>query len=179
MKMIWDDKKPVEVLDYRKGYIQDIRDDKVPREDLIAGARLGKWLPQRVSGHRLYGKGATNPTAHPDAKDEADQSYVSMTGQQRAAAWHNIVISSESYPKLDKGDSYRYTFVKEGPTWIPNGGYVGFHDLEQIDDYELDIDLIIEKNIINKLDHIMYGIGLSNNMLREEEIGQRSLEDYM
>ena len=46
-----------------------------------------------------------------------------------------------------------------------DGGYVGFHELSQIAAYELDLDGIIEKNIIG-VDHIMYGIGLSNDMLR-------------
>ena len=76
------------------------------------------------------------------------------------------MLADETFPKLDRGDSYNYTFVKDGPTWYPEGGYVAFHELSQVKDYELDIEKIIEKNIIGKLDHIMYGIGLSNDMLR-------------
>ena len=34
-----------------------------------------------------------------------------------------------------------------------------------IDDYVIDIDKIIEKNIISKLEHIMYGLGVSNSIL--------------
>ena len=102
-------------------------------------------------------------------KDDTDKCYKTMQGAQRGAAWHNVVLANDEFPKFDRGDSFRYTFVKDGPTWIPTGGYVGFHDTSQIEEYELDIDMIVEKNVINKLDHIMYGIGLSNDMLRDEE----------
>ena len=59
--------------------------------------------------------------------------------------------------------------MKDGPTWIPSGGYIGFHDVEQISEYEIDVEKIIEKHIIGKLDHIMYGIGMSLNDLRPEK----------
>ena len=40
---------------------------------------------------------------------------------------------------------------------------------EQIEDYELDLDKIIEKNVIDKLDHMLYGIGSSNQVLRTSQ----------
>lgn len=163
MKMIWDDKSPKSVLEYVMGTIEEVRAGNVPTEELIARARLGKWLPT-TDDH--YGAAATNPSAKADAFDEVDKCYVNLSGNQKGAAWHNIVLSNDTYPKLDRGDSFAYTFVKDGPTWIPDGGYVGFHELAQISAYELDLERIIEKNIIGKLDHIMYGIGLSNDMLR-------------
>ena len=58
---------------------------------------------------------------------------------------------------------------------------MAFHELEQIREYELDLEMIIEKNIVNKLDHVLYGIGLSNNMLRPKsryQGKQLSLEDF-
>ena len=113
-----------------------------------------------------YGKAATNKSARPDARDESDQSYTALSGNQKGAAWHNIVLADDTFPKMDRGDSFGYLFVKDGPTWIPEGGYVAFHDLSQVEDYTIDLDTIIEKNIIGKLDHILAGIGLSNDMLR-------------
>ena len=110
---------------------------------------------------------ATNESARADAKDDSDKCYSNLSGDKKGAAWHNIVLANDVYPKLDRGDSYNFIFVNDGPTWIPEGGYVAFHDLSQIEDYTIDIDTIIEKNIISKLDHILYGIGLSNSMLRE------------
>ena len=178
MKMIWDDQPPNKVLEYITNTIQRVRAGDVPTEDLIARARLGKWLPT-TDDH--YAEGATNPSATPDAFDEVDQSYVNLSGNQKGAAWHNIVLADDTFSKLDRGDSFSYTFAKGGPTWIPEGGYIGFHELSQIKDYELDIELIIEKNIIKKLDHIMYGIGLDNNMLRpkdEFEGKQLSISDF-
>ena len=37
---------------------------------------------------------------------------------------------------------------------------------EDIEDYEIDVEKIIEKHVVGKLDHIMYGIGLSLDDLR-------------
>jgi DNA polymerase elongation subunit (family B) len=177
MKLIWDDKPAEDVLDYLRSVVDSVRNGDVPIEDLIARARLGKWLPP-TTDHPLYGTAATNPKASVDAFDESDQCYANLGGTQKAAAWYNIVLANEAYPDFDKGDSFYYTFVKGGPTWIPAGGYVGFHDLSQISEYEIDIDLIIEKNIISKLDHILYGIGLSNSLLREGPKVLLKLEDF-
>jgi len=166
LKLIWADAPNGEVLKFLTDHIADIREQRIPISDMVARGRLGKWLPSQIEHPRL-GAGATNPNTSPDAKDEDDQCYKVLGGHQKGAAWYNIVLSNESYPPIDKGDSYYYTFAKGGTTWIPSGGYIAFQDLEQIDGYELDIDLIIEKNVISKLEHIMYGIGLNNDMLRE------------
>ena len=94
--------------------------------------------------------------------------------------WYNVVLSDDAYPPIDKGDSYYYTFVEDGPTWIPEGGYVAYQEAQQIDDYVIDIDKIIEKNIISKLEHIMYGLGVSNDILRNDaSMNDLRLEDFM
>jgi len=166
IKMIWDGAPPQQVLDHLLTMIEEVRSGKVPTADLVARASLGQWLPSsNENGH--YDAAATNESARADAKDDSDKCYSNLSGDKKGAAWHNIVLANDVYPKLDRGDSYNFIFVKDGPTWIPEGGYVAFHDLSQIEDYTIDIDTIIEKNIISKLDHILYGIGLSNDMLRE------------
>lgn len=165
LKLIWDDRGKEEVLDFLNDHIGRVRNEEVPVEDMFARGRLGKWLPSDID-HPVLGDAATNPNTHPEAKDEDDQCYKVLGGHQKGAAWYNIVLANESYPPVDKGDSFYYTFAKDGPTWIPAGGYIAFQEVEQIGAYELDIDLIIEKNIISKLEHIMYGIGLSNDILR-------------
>ncbi|MEL0015686.1 MAG: DNA polymerase domain-containing protein, partial [Rhodospirillales bacterium] len=128
-----------------------------------------------------YGEGATNLSARPNPADDSDKCYLSLSGDKKGAAWHNIVLANDVYAKMDKGDSYGFLFVKDGPTWIPEGGYVAFHDLSQIKDYTIDIDTIIEKNIIGKLDYVLSGIGLSNSMLREKgefEGKDLTIEDF-
>jgi DNA polymerase elongation subunit (family B) len=166
IKMIWDEAEPLAVLSHLQTIVDDVRNGVTPVEDLVARASLGQWLPSsNENGH--YDAAATNESARADAKDGSDKCYANLSGDKKGAAWHNIVLANDVYLKLDKGDSYNFIFVKDGPTWIPEGGYVAFHDLSQIEDYTIDIDTIIEKNIISKLDHILYGIGLSNSMLRE------------
>jgi len=177
IKMIWDDAHPQEVLGMLRRFVKSIRDGEVPKNDLFSRARLGKWIPKNI-GHPMLDNAHTNPSASVDAKDESDQCYAVLSGAHRAAAWYNVVISDEMNPKLDKGDSYKTTFAKDGPTWIPSGGYIAFQEAEQIKDYELDIDMIIEKNVISKLDHILYGIGLSNDMLRHTHV-QLRIEDFL
>jgi len=165
IKMIWDEIAPLSVLGHLQTIVDDVRNGVTPVEHLVAKASLGQWLPSD-SDNWHYNAAATNTAARPDAKDE-DKCYATLTGSAKGAAWHNIVLANDTFPKIDNGDSYNYTFVKDGPTWIPEGGYVGFHDLSQIKDYTIDIETIIEKSIISKLDHILSGIGLSNAMLRE------------
>ena len=180
IKMIWDEADPQDVLAHLKSLIADVKSGKTPVEDLVARASLGQWLPPN-SDNWHYNEGATNKQARPDAKDDSDKCYTNLSGDKKGAAWHNIVLANETFPKLDKGDSYNFVFVKDGPTWIPEGGYVAFHDISQIKDYTIDLDTIIEKNIISKLDHILYGIGLSNSMLREAgkyEGRQLTFEDF-
>lgn len=183
MKMIWDDRPANEVFAYVEEVIDKVRSGLVPMSDLIARARVGKWLPTQLAyEYEHYSEGATNASARADAKDELDKAYTNLSGDKKGAAWHNIVLANETFPKIDRGDSYNYTFVKDGPTWFPEGGYVAFHEMSQIKDYEIDIEKVIEKNIIGKLDHIMYGIGMSNAMLRPPAtpLGHRNLrlEDF-
>lgn len=178
LKMIWDEEPPNVVLKFLKNHVDSILNGKVPIEDIVARGRLGKWLPTDID-HVQLRTAATNPNATPDARDEDDQCYVNLGGHHRGAAWYNVVLSNDAYPVMDKGDSYYYTFAKDGPTWIPSGGYIAFQDPEQIKEYELDIELIVEKNVISKLDHILYGIGLSNNMLREKSIQLLTMGDFL
>lgn len=179
LKLIWDDKTKEEVVAYLQGHIDDVRNGVFPLEEMCARGRLGKWLPSDID-HPLLKQGATNPNARSDAKDEDDQCYKNLGGHQKGAAWYNVVLSDDSYPPIDKGDSYYYTFVEDGPTWIPGGGYVAFQEVSQIRDYVIDIDLLIEKNIISKLEHMMYGLGLSNDILRHYNRtgGQLRIEDF-
>lgn len=177
IKAIWAGVSPQDVLEMLRTYIGNIREGKVSHDQMFSRARLGKWLPSD-SRHPMLKGAATNPSATHDANDEADQCYKVLGGVHRAAAWYNVVLANDVYPKLDKGDSYWTTFVKDGPTWIPTGGYVAFQDYEQIENYDLDIETIIEKNVISKLDHIMYGIGLDNDMLRKDT-KQLRIEDFV
>ena len=58
-------------------------------------------------------------------------------------------------------------------------GYVAYQDASQISRYVLDIDEIIEKNVISKLEHIMYGLGVSNDILRNDSrMDELRLEDF-
>ena len=177
LKLIWDGASTEEVVNALKNHIEMIRMGQVPAKDLFSRARLGKWLPPQHE-HPLIRQGATNKSAKPDAKDETDQCYSTLGGVHRAAAWYNVVLADDTYPQMDKGDSYYTTFVKDGPTWIPSGGYVAFQDPDQIKDYVLDLDKIIEKNVIDKLDHMLYGIGSSNQVLREST-KQYKITDFM
>jgi len=89
-----------------------------------------------------------------------------------------MVLADDIYPVMDRGDSYYTTFAMDGPTWIPSGGYVAFQEPDQIKDYTLDIEKIIEKNIIDKLDHMLYGIGGNNSVLRAQKI-RYTVEDFL
>ena len=49
------------------------------------------------------------------------------------------------------------------------GGWIAFADDEQITEYEIDLNEVIEKHIIKKMKLIMDGLGLSLDELRVQE----------
>jgi len=195
LKLIWDERPNAEVVEYINSEIQKVRDKDCDLEDLIAGARLGQWLPptsvlqELKAGKEIevdvldengvptgekesvspaavhYGAGATNPRARPDDRG-FDKCFTQMRTNERAAAWYNIVLATEDLGMIDRGEGFYTIYVLDGPTWIPVGGGIGFFDIEEIEAYTIDYEKIIEKNIIAKIDHIMYGIGLSNDIFR-------------
>lgn len=188
LKLIWDDKPAEVVKNLVLSHLTNIRNGDVPMEQLFSRARLGQWLNPHyysqyldlagnltmretdeiyTAGVRHYSKGATNETVYSTSKDEDSKCYTRLDGEHKGAAWHNIVLVDKgTYPKLDKGDSFYATFAKDGPTWIPSGGYIGFHNPSQIKDYEIDIEMIIEKHILMKLENIAYGMGIDLDELR-------------
>jgi len=111
-----------------------------------------------------YLAGSTNRSAHPGA-DEQDKCYSHLSGEHKGVAWHNIVLANDRFPTMDKGDTFSWIFVKDGPTWFPTDGYVAFHEIEQIGDYEIDYLKLAISNVVDKVDHILYGLGLSNQDL--------------
>lgn len=141
----------------KKQYKSTVIDGKIKKE------LITETIPTTATH---YGAGATNPNVSMNPDDE-NSAYVILDGVQRGAAWYNIILAKEN--KLDKGDSFYTTFVKDGPTWIPQGGYVSFTEPEDINDYDIDVEKIIEKHVVGKLDHIMYGIGLSLDDLRQKD----------
>ena len=165
LKLIWDDKPKEEVVSYLKQHIDSVRNGDYNLQDMCARGRLGKWLPSDIE-HPMLRLGATNPNARPDARDEDDKCYKNLSGNQKGAAWYNVVLADDAFPPIDKGDSYYYTFVDDGPTWIPEGGYIAYQEVDQVSEYVIDIDKIIEKNIISKLEHMLYGLGVSNDILK-------------
>ena len=117
-----------------------------------------------------YGAGAVKQDVRPDVKNPENKCYgKKYAGEQKAAAWHNIVLSNDKHPPFEKDDSYYLTFSKDGPTWIPAGGWIAFADDEQITEYEIDLNEVIEKHIIKKMKLIMDGLGLSLDELRVQE----------
>lgn len=130
---------------------------------------------------RHYLAGATNRDAKPGA-DEDDACYTNLTAREKAVAWHNVVLSDDLFAKMDKGDTYSVIYIKDGPTWFPVGGLVAFQDLAQLKGYEIDYRKIAEKNLVDKVDHIMHGLGLSNQDLlpAESQFANRrlSMEDF-
>jgi len=172
LQMIWNEQSPDEVFDHVKNIIENVRQGEYPREKLFRRGKLGKWLHAKPYGyphHPLYHLGGTNPNSSPDAEHEEDECYNSMTDRAKAAAWYNLVLADEYNPPIDKDEYLYITLAIDGPTWIPSGGYIGFQEFEQIENYTLDIERIIEKEVVGKIEHLMYGIGRDNKALLEVE----------
>ena len=143
--------------------MRDIRNGEVDDSLLHANAKVGKWVPHHVDW-RWTEKSCEcgmcpEPKTGEEGKDE-DACYAGKFWVATCAMFHNSVLANDSagWGALDKGDSFRWTHVKDGPTAIPAGGWVGFHDPEQIADYTLDYDLLAKKHVIDKMENIYYGM---------------------
>jgi len=170
--MIWDEESPDAVFDYVQGVVESVRRGDYPKEKLYHRGKIGKWLhahPYGYPHHPLYHLAGTNPKSSPEADNEEDECYGNLTDRAKAAAWYNLVLADEQNPPIDKGEYLYMTLAIDGPTWIPNGGYIGFQESEQIEDYTLDIERIIEKEVIGKVNHLFFGIGKDNMDLLEKK----------
>ncbi len=168
LESLWDDVSIDSVITHVKNYIESVRTDpNLNMLDLCGRASMKKSIapPNRIQDKKNFHYSFGSSTA----ETQNPQYYTTMLDFVRAAAWHNIVLKSEEYPALEQGDTYYTTYVKDGPTWIPNGGMVAFHQFEQISEYELDIDKIIEKNIIDVLDNIMTTMGKDKSIFMPQK----------
>lgn len=154
--------------------VEDVRTQKVDDSQLIANAKVGKWMPHHMDWRWNEKKCDCGDCPEPKTGDEAkddDACYAGKFWVATCAMFHNEVLAdaSKGYDAFDKGDSFRWTHVRDGPTAIPAGGWIGFHDLEQISDYDLDYDLLAEKHVIDKVDNIYYGMGWDINDLKKRK----------
>lgn len=160
---IFNDEEPVLIQQDIEDLVRDIRNGEVDDSLLHANAKVGKWVPHHVDW-RWTEKSCEcgmcpEPKTGEEGKDE-DACYAGKFWVATCAMFHNSVLANDSagWGALDKGDSFRWTHVKDGPTAIPAGGWVGFHDPEQIADYTLDYDLLAKKHVIDKMENIYYGM---------------------
>ena len=151
-----------------------VRRGEVDDKMLVANAKVNKWLPHHMDWHWSYEKKCDcgecpAPKVGKD-RDDDDACYAKKFWSATAAMFHNDVLMDDTkgYLKLDKGDSFSWVHVCDGPTAIPKDGWIGFYDLEQIADYTLDYPLLAEKHVIKKLENIYYGMGWDIDRLYEK-----------
>jgi DNA polymerase elongation subunit (family B) len=151
-----------------------VRNGEVDDKMLVANAKVNKWLPHHMDWHWSYEKKCDCgecplPKVGKD-RDDDDACYAKKFWSATAAMFHNDVLMDDTkgYLKLDKGDSFSWVHVCDGPTAIPKDGWIGFYDLEQIADYTLDYPLLAEKHVIKKLENIYYGMGWDIDRLYEK-----------
>jgi DNA polymerase elongation subunit (family B) len=175
---LFDGKSIDEITGTVKSYIERIKTDFsngiINIEEICGRARLRKSVPPlhlvnqiapkiaKKNSHYSLGSSTIN-VPNPDY-------LTQMSNFHKAAAWHNIVLDNDEYGPLEQGDSYFTTFVSDGPTWIPNGGMVAFHDIEQISQYTIDIDKIIEKNIVDSMDSIISAMNGDKELLTPKKV---------
>jgi DNA polymerase elongation subunit (family B) len=163
--------------------VQEVRAGEIDDKMLVANAKVNKWLPHHLDWHWGYEKkcdcGECPVPKVGKERDDDDACYSKKFWSATAALFHNDVLLDESkgYLKLDKGDSFSWTHVCDGPTAIPKDGWIGFYDLEQIADYTLDYALLAEKHVIKKLENIYYGMGWDIDRLYEKK--RYSLDGFL
>ena len=175
---LFDGKHVDDIVTTVKNYIDRIRSDFsngiISVEEICGRARLRKSVPPSHLLQQIAPKIAKKNSHYSEGSSTVNvpnpEYLTQLSNYHKAAAWHNIVLVNDDYAPIEQGDSYYTTFVCDGPTWIPNGGMVGFHDIEQISEYTIDIDKVIEKNIIDSMDSIMSAMGGNKELLSPKEI---------
>ena len=175
---LFDGKHVDDIVTTVKNYIDRIKSDFsngiISVEEICGRARLRKSIPPSHLLQQIAPKIAKKNSHYSEGSSTVNvpnpEYLTQMSNYHKAAAWHNIVLVNDDYAPIEQGDSYYTTFVCDGPTWIPNGGMVGFHDIEQISEYTIDIDKVIEKNIIDSMDSIMSAMGGNKELLSPKEI---------
>ena len=172
---------------YIQGFVTDlvhsIRAGSIEDSQLIANAKLNKWLPHHLDWH--WNHTSCNcgrcplPKTGEDGQD-ADACYAGKFWSATCAKFHNDKLLSEEqgYDALDKGDSFSWAHVTDGPTAIPAGGWVGFHDLKQIAEYTLDYELLAQKHVIDKMENIYVGMGWDFEHLKTRKV-RYSSDDFL
>tara|TARA_A200000159_G_scaffold24384_1_gene21508 strand:+ start:21257 stop:23998 length:2742 start_codon:yes stop_codon:yes gene_type:complete len=172
---IFNGESPREIQDSIKTLVTEVRNGDVEDSQLVANAKLNKWLPHHMDWHWAYEKecdcGECPEPKTGDQRDDDDACYAKKYWSATAALFHNDILADESkgFMKLDKGDSFSWTHVCDGPTALPKDGWVGFYELEQIADYTLDYALLAEKHVIKKVENIYYGMGWDIDALYEKK----------
>ncbi len=180
------DGKPIHlVLDNFKEYALKLREDyeagKIPLESLCGRASLRKSIPKPNNASRIapnIAKKHFHYTFGSSTEGVSNVSYLStLQDFHKAAGWYNIHLSDENYPPIEQGDSFYTVYVKDGPTWIPSTGMIAFQDVEQIKDYEIDIDKVIDKNLLASMDSILTAFGYDKAAIEDNRVRFR-VEDY-
>lgn len=97
--------------------------------------------------------GAIDPTKvhrYTRLKREFDE-YVNLAGANKGAKWFNDNIANDEIEPITVGEGFFFTHVKDGPTHIVEGGWVGFKDADEISNFEMDWELIAEKTIVSPI----------------------------
>ena len=181
------DGKPIHtVLDNFKEYAiqlrKDYHDGKIPLESLCGRASLRKSIPKPENVNRIapaIAKKHLHYTFGSSTEGVSKITYLSaLQDFHKAAAWYNIHLSDDNYPPIEQDDSFYTVYVKDGPTWIPSTGMVAFQEVEQISDYEIDIDKVIDKNLFASMDSILTAFGYDKSVLDANKV-RFTVEGYL
>ncbi len=183
---IFNDKPILEVLETFKQLVNQIREDfhagTIELESLFGRASMRKSIPKPNNVQRIA-PGIAKKHFHYTfgSSTEGVSKIVYLTALQdfhKAAAWHNINLVSDNYPPIEQDDSFYTVYVKNGPTWIPSTGMIAFQEVEQIAEYEIDIEKVLEKGIIASMDSILKAFNYDKTIVEDREI-RFKVEDYL
>ena len=107
------------------------------------------------------------------------ENYVVLASDKKGVVWFDEHIAVDGEPPIGVGEYYFYTRVKDGPTNIPEGGYVVFRDDSQIADYELDWDLIADATLVMPIRNLFKPLGWDTDVLKNPKRKFYRLEDFL
>ena len=127
-----------EVTAYISGEVAKIRDGRVPVDELSYSTRLSKKIE-----------------ADPSTKTTIHHYPKTAGGYAKAARYYNWYM--EPNEPYRAGDSVKWTYVSGVPDGIPKTDVIGYRNVDELNDFQIDTEGIIKKLVMKKI-RLVYDI---------------------
>jgi len=125
-----------EVVDHVRGISLGIKQGDYPIADVAGVTRIQKSLDKYAES-------------------------VGVPGVKGARYYNLHLVEKSVHPKFKNGDSVKWVYVSEPPQGMPPTDIVAYHEEEELKDFTLDYDKMVDKLVSQKIKPIFNALGWS------------------